>query len=445
MNSLTTIPAYCMAGAMLMLLFLGLIVAVIMPGIERWSKFYFIGYYMVLMFCAGIYTVDLIVYMNPDLVWAEKLTVHLEYILISFPMPMLTAYMLHCCGENWKHSTSFRIVFALWCTYLVLVEIAQFTTCFYYITPDNIFYRGPWHPLLSLPLILIKLINMATLICSRRHLTRKYFYAFLIYLVPMTIIMIIHTFVYVIHYIAIGIVLCSFTMYIIILTDQIEQYMSQQREIASQQQKIALQQQELARQRSSVMVLQMRPHFIFNTMMSIYSLCNQDPQKARHVILDFTVYLRKNFTGIASGHTIPFTEELEHTRAYLAVEQAQFEESLFVDYDIPHTHFRIPALTLQPIVENAVKHGLDPCSSPLHIVIRTQDTDRGNEIVVEDDGPGFEPADDDEPHIALTNIRQRLEMMCNGELTITSSGNSGTIVTIIIPHALPPDDETPET
>ena len=73
------------------------------------------------------------------------------------------------------------------------------------------------------------------------------------------------------------------------------------------------------------MVLQMRPHFIFNTMMSIYSLCNQDPQKARQVTMDFTNYLRKNFNAVASDSTIPFSAELEHTRAYLAVEQVRLK------------------------------------------------------------------------------------------------------------------------
>lgn len=434
-----TLPAYYLGAIVLLLLLMGFLVAAIMPGIERWSRLYFTSYYLVLMLCTGAYIVDLLTYKNPDLIVINKLAIHLEYLSISFPMPMLTAYLLHCCGESWKHSKAFYTVFALWCIYLLFIEAAQFTTCFYYITPDGRFCRGPLHLLLCIPLIAIRLINLATLIHRRRMLSRKYYYAFLIYLVPMTIAIIVHTYVFVIQYIAISICLCSFTMYIIILTDQIEQYMRQQREIASQQQKIALQQQEIARQRTSVMVLQMRPHFIFNTMMSIYSLCNQDPGKARQVILDFTTYLRKNFTGIASERMILFAEELEHTRAYLAVEQAQFEENLFVDYDTPFTLFRVPPLTLQPIVENAVKHGLDPCSSPLHILIQTRDTDSGAELIIKDDGPGFEASDNSEPHIALMNIHQRLELMCSGKMEITSSKKAGTIVKITIPPALQPD------
>jgi LytS/YehU family sensor histidine kinase len=149
--------------------------------------------------------------------------------------------------------------------------------------------------------------------------------------------------------------------------------------------------------------------------------------------MDFTNYLRRNFNAVASDSAIPFSTELEHTRAYLAVEQAQYDDMLIVDYDTSYTRFCLPPLTLQPIVENAVKHGLDPDSEPLHISIRTQHSDSGTEIIVEDNGRGFAPADDGEKHFALKNIRQRLEIMCSGSLAITPGKDGGTVVTVTIP------------
>ncbi|MBO6235316.1 MAG: hypothetical protein J6N22_01190, partial [Schwartzia sp.] len=116
----------------------------------------------------------------------------------------------------------------------------------------------------------------------------------------------------------------------------------------------------------------------------------------------------------------------------LAVEQVQFEDSLSVRYDILHEGFRLPPLTLQPIVENAVKHGMDPEYAPLHITIRTRQTDSGSEIIMEDNGPGFAPADDQEPHIALANIQERLRMQ-GGKLTIRPREGGGTIVKVRIP------------
>ena len=163
-------------------------------------------------------------------------------------------------------------------------------------------------------------------------------------------------------------------------------------------------------------------------------MCKQDADKAQEVTLDFTEYLRKNFSAIASENTIPFADELKHTQTYLAVEQAQHEDNLFIEFDTPHTRFRVPPLTLQPLVENAIKHGMDIEGDPLHIYVKTRLTDNGSEIIVENDGHGFNPADDNEPHIALNNIRQRLKMMCKGTLTISPRDGGGTVVTVFIPQ-----------
>ena len=370
----------------------------------------------------GAFLVDLIVYEYPDMALAEQIVVYFQYLLVSLSMPMFTGYLLHFCREDLRKSTLFRLVIGLWGIYFILLGLAQCTTFLYYVTPDNEFIRGSWHPLLVAPLAAIMLLNLAGVIRRRNRLPDKYYVAFLIHLLPMTVATLIHAVIYVPLLVVFGLSFSMLSMFGIILCDQIEQYMRQQREIAHQ--------------RASIMVLQMRPHFIFNTMMSIYYLCAQDSKKAQQVTLDFTSYLRKNFSAIASENTIPFANELEHTRAYLAVEQVQFEDSLFVEYDTPHTRFRVPPLTLQPIVENAVKHGMDPDSAPLRIYIRTRETDAGYEIIVEDNGPGFAQAntDDSEPHIALANIQHRLEIMCGGKLTVMPREGGGTVVKVILPE-----------
>ena len=94
----------------------------------------------------------------------------------------------------------------------------------------------------------------------------------------------------------------------------------------------------------------------------------------------------------------------------------------------------MPPLTLQPIVENAVKHSMDPDSGPLRISIHTRATDAGSEIIVEDNGHGFTPAAESEPHIALTNISTRLELLCGGKLTVAPRQEGGTMVTVTIPE-----------
>ena len=417
-----TLFCYSLCTAMLTLTVLGLGVSVFMPGMNRWNRRFFTALFTVLLLLMGAFLVDLIVYEFRDMALAEQIDVYFQYLLVSLPMPMFTGYLLHLCGEDLRKSTLFRLVIGLWGIYFILLGIAQCTTFLYYVTPDNEFIRGSWHPLLVAPLAAIMLLNLAGVIRRRNRLPDKYYVAFLIHLLPMTVATLIHAVIYVPLLVVFGLSFSMLSMFGIILCDQIEQYMRQQREIAHQ--------------RASIMVLQMRPHFIFNTMMSIYYLCAQDSKKAQQVTLDFTSYLRKNFSAIASENTIPFANELEHTRAYLAVEQVQFEDGLFVEYDTPHTRFRVPPLTLQPIVENAVKHGMDPDSAPLRICIRTRETDAGHEITVEDNGPGFAQAntDDSEPHIALANIQQRLEIMCGGKLTVMLREGGGTVVKVILPE-----------
>jgi hypothetical protein len=413
---------YLLCIAMLTLTAVGLCVAIVMPGMSRWNRRFFTALFTVLLLLMGAFLVDLIVYEFHDMALAEQIDVYFQYLLVSLPMPMFTGYLLHLCGEDLRKSTLFRLVIGLWGIYFILLGIAQCTTFLYYVTPDNEFIRGSWHPLLVAPLAAIMLLNLAGVIRRRNRLPDKYYVAFLIHLLPMTVATLIHAVIYVPLLVVFGLSFSMLSMFGIILCDQIEQYMRQQREIAHQ--------------RASIMVLQMRPHFIFNTMMSIYYLCAQDSKKAQQVTLDFTSYLRKNFSAIASENTIPFANELEHTRAYLAVEQVQFEDGLFVEYDTPHTRFRVPPLTLQPIVENAVKHGMDPDSAPLRICIRTRETDAGYEITVEDNGPGFAQTnmDESEPHIALANIQQRLEIMCGGKLTVMPREGGGTVVKVILPE-----------
>ena len=430
---------YCfLGGAILVLAVLILWITVIIPGTNRWNKRFITAMFAVFTLFILSCIVDLVVYADPDMATAERIASYLEYLLLSIPIPMFTAYLLHTCdgygrpgagagagcadlataAEDWRKSPLIRAAAALWGIYFLLLGIAQCTTFLYYFTADNLYIRGPWHPLLMFPVIAMMFLNLVAVIQRRNKLPGKYYSAFLIHLLPLTIALLVHTVIYSSVLVILCICVSMLSMFVIILYDQIGQYVGQQREIAHQ--------------RASIMVLQMRPHFIYNAMMSIYYLCAQDPKKAQQVTLDFTAYLRKNFTAIVSEETVPFTDELEHTRAYLAVEQVQFEDGLFVNFDTPYKKFRVPPLTLQPLVENAVKHGMDPEAAPLHISIRTEETEAGSEIIVEDDGPGFAPGD--KPHTALENIRQRLEMMCGGKMKIRPRNGGGTVVNVTIPR-----------
>ena len=409
----------CMNSMLITIILIGLIISAIMPGIEKLSRKFFVSLFANLFFLITVVMIDTFLFQNPEMIIGDKIAIFFQYFFISIPLPMFTAYFLKICGENLQKNLIFRAAIVSWIIYFLLLIIGQFTEIFYYFDTENIFNRGELHAILFLPPDLINFLNLYCVIRMRKKLPKKYFVAFIIFLIPLATTFSLYSFFYLEATLFFGVVISTLSMFGIILYDQIEKYFEQQREIANQ--------------RANIMILQMRPHFIYNAMMSIYYLCAKDSKKAQQVTLDFTTYLRKNFTAIASEEIISFEDELEHTRAYLAIEQVQFEDNLLVKYEIEHKNFKIPPLTLQPIVENAVKHGMDPENAPLKIFIRTRKTDSGSEIIVENDGSDFSTDEDYKPNTALSNIRQRLEMMCGGKIKIIPREDGGTVVTVTIP------------
>ena len=412
----------------LLLSLLGVWFTAIMPVSDRWNRRFFLIYFIVFTLCCLFALLELFCEIYPVPGTTFYFVLVLECGFLALPILMNTVYLLHCSRERIWKSPLFSAGLILLGVYLALQISAFFIGGFTYFTPNNQFYRGPRYPLLLLPLIAILLINLVGVMQRRKQFSRKVLLSLLVTILPLLVALLVQLFMDVYPLIDISYVLSALSMYSLIQSDQIERHIRQQQEIVHQQ-------QELAHQRASVMVLKMRPHFIYNTLMSIYGLCNQDPQKARQVILDFTNYLRKNFNAVSSDTPIPFSAELEHARAYLAVEKAQYEEMLLVDFDTPFTRFRLPPLTLQPIVENAIKHGMNPYEGPLRVSIQTRHTEDGSVITVEDNGPGFDPVEDSEPHLALTNIRERLLMMCDGKLEAAPRDGGGTTVTVTIPDS----------
>ena len=134
---------------------------------------------------------------------------------------------------------------------------------------------------------------------------------------------------------------------------------------------------------------------------------------------------------------MPFATEMKHVRTYVDLEKLRFKERLNVRYDIRDTSFNIPALTLQMLVENAIKHGITVKEDGGTVKISTRSTGHGHVITVSDDGVGFDVTkpivDDDRSHVGLANVRQRLEEMSDGTMEIRSEIGHGTVVKVTIP------------
>lgn len=182
-----------------------------------------------------------------------------------------------------------------------------------------------------------------------------------------------------------------------------------------------------------IMVSQIQPHFVYNSLSSISTLIPLDPQKAQETLDAFTEYLRRNLSSLTETKLISFEDELKHIETYIALERVRFNDRINVIYDIQAKDFYLPPLTIQPIVENAVKHGILKKLEGGTLTLKTYETDEAYVVEVKDDGVGFNKDEinfKDNKHIGLMNIKQRLKSMVKGDMIIESAPSKGTKVTI---------------
>ena len=182
-----------------------------------------------------------------------------------------------------------------------------------------------------------------------------------------------------------------------------------------------------------VMMSQIQPHFIYNSLSSISTLITIDPQKAQEGLDSFTEYLRQNLYLLAETKLIPFDDELKHIKTYVSLEKIRFNERINVIYEISTSDFNVPPLSVQPIVENAIKHGILKKIEGGEVRIKSYETLDSYVVEVIDDGIGFDLESvntDGKEHIGIDNIRHRLSTMCNGKLEISSEKGKGTKVVL---------------
>lgn len=193
---------------------------------------------------------------------------------------------------------------------------------------------------------------------------------------------------------------------------------------------------ELEDSRISIMLSQLQPHFLYNVLNSIYYICGHDPRAAQEAIDKFSDYLRNNMASLEQKEPIPFDEEYRHIQTYLSLEKIRFQKKLNVVYDVETTDFLLPPLTVQPLVENAVKHGVTKKRDGGVVTISTREWEDCYTVTVSDTGRGFDPEhymEDEKVHVGIQNVRARLRTMMEGTLTITSTPGEGTKAVVTIP------------
>ena len=361
---------------------------------------------------------------GPTYVTLSKTAVYLESLFSFLLIPLLTYFIFTCAHES-PHKKKVQLHMGIFSViYLILLTSTWFNESIYKITVENIYVRGPLYPVLLIPPVAAMLFNLGLIIFMRKRFSlrvRRSLFEFV--LIPM-VCMIIQMFSYGLLLSVLG---SSLAGLLLVLHTGI--YQSE----AAAEQKA-----DNAHQHANILALQMQPHFIYNTLTSIYYMCAKDTKQAQQAILDFTLFLRKNINAIKSSSPIPFKDELDHVKAYVSIEQTRFKEKLVVHYDdIKETDFLLPPLTLQPLVENSIKHGVSPNLDPLHIHISTEKNDKGYVVTVADTGIGLAAsinAGKPGTGIAMGNIKERLKMMSDGYMEVDPDVKSGTTVRVFIPE-----------
>lgn len=305
---------------------------------------------------------------------------------------------------------------------IVFALISPFTGSIFYVTADG-YQRGPLFLISQFVPLFCYLLFMALIIIYRGKLLRREVIFFLLYIFISLGCGAVQMAMRGIAIVNAGVTIATL---IILMNVQFEHEVTMKE-----------QERELAEHRIDIMLSQIQPHFLYNSLGAIYHLCESDPRTARKAIKNFSEFLRGNMESLKSREPIAFEAELNHAANYLYLEQQRFGDKLQVIYQITTEDFLIPPLTLQPLVENAVQHGVLNRRNGGTIVIRTEKTDECAVVMVFDNGVGMEKAKGihslgDRAHIGISNVRSRLKEMMGGSLDIESSGE-GTTAIIRIP------------
>ena len=179
---------------------------------------------------------------------------------------------------------------------------------------------------------------------------------------------------------------------------------------------------------------QIEPHFLFNTLSNILSLIDTQPDKGKSMLLDLTKLLRTSLSRTMPEQTT-LAQEISMIEAYLHIQKIRMDERLHYEIDVPDNirQYSFPPMLLQPLVENAVKHGLEPKVEGGEIIIRATLDDHLLIIKVTDTGLGF--SDFDKAGVGIANVRERLGLLFGekGRLIIEENKPHGVRATIEVP------------
>lgn len=343
-------------------------------------------------------------------------------LLLSF-----TKYVIECVSPKVSAWAGYWKIAASLCAIQTVFSLLSLHNGMYYvITEENIYIRGSLFWLSQLIPFLMYLTDSIMIAVYRKALGKKTCFFLASYIFLPAAAEVVQIFHYGFSPLSTAVTASIFLIFIHI---QLER-----------DHLMELQKKELASAQADVLLSQIQPHFLYNTLAAIRHLCVSEPGHARQAITDLSLFLRSNMQSLKCRCPIPFVQEMKHVELYLNIEKLRFHDRINIRYEIAESHFNIPPLTLQPIVENAVHHGILKRIEGGMITISAEARDSAYVVTVIDNGPGvmcsqrdYSNAKYEGYHIGIENVRERLAFMVNGTLEIQSNVSEGTKAVIIIP------------
>ena len=333
-----------------------------------------------------------------------------SYVLISAYAHCLTEFV---CERKKVSFVPNYIILAICSIYILLSVISLFNGMFFSFDENGCFVNGPMYGLVRAFDLIVIIIGIFWVMCYRKILTlREISFLISFNVLPLLSMTLQRFWEPTPQYMAV-------TLSLIVI------YVLFHGEITRQ----------LADSRISIMLSQIQPHFMHNMLTTIMYMCRTEPEEAEKTVGQFADYLRANMDSLTLKQCIQFETELKHVKIYWSLEEKRFGDKIRAVYDIQENSFMLPSLTIQPIVENAVKHGMRK-GKQLTVTIRTYSDVNNYYVEINDDGRGFDVnafENDGKSHIGIKNVQQRLKMMCGGELMVNSVPDQGTDAVIKIP------------
>lgn len=299
----------------------------------------------------------------------------------------------------------------------------------FYIDGANVYHRGAGYWMIPAYVVAVNGVNAALAVKARRELGATALACILFYTLAPVIAAAVQAVFYGVNMVIVAAVL---GFVVIFLEMQAHTYKT----LVDRTEELARTREQAANDRIAATASQIQPHFLFNTLDTIYVLTGDDPGAAREAIAAFSRYLSTNLESLNKTAPVPVETEMRHVRTYLELERTTDPGRVAYDLDVEATGFRVPALSVQTLAENAVKHGIGAKAEGGTVRVRTRELEDEFTVEVCDDGVGFDPGTapaDERAHVGIENTRARLADMCGGTLEVASAPGEGTRAVIHVP------------